>query len=466
MSAGHLQSLHTMSDALRSGQVTSEALVQDHLDRIALLSDRLNCFVEVEAETAIKRARDLDQERATGRVRGPLHGIPLAHKDMFHDAGRLCEYGSPAAMAGHRPDRTGTLMARLNDAGTVTLGRLHMSEFAMGPTGHNAHLGRCRNPWNTDHVTGGSSSGSGAAVAAGLAAAALGSDTGGSVRLPAAMCGVAGLKPTQGLLPQDGMMGLSESLDCPGVLARSSRDVAIMLTALVGSGADYADGIDNGVEGLRFGIPESWYFENLDPQIAARLDITRRQLEAKGAIFRDVAIPDHTRFGELANIVFTPEAAALHADRMTARPDHYGAQVFARLTQGLAISAVQYRQALQLRVVHARSMMAQTFSDCDMLFAPVLRRPVPTAAAMDVQAGSKMHSVIADLSDLTRPVSYLGFPALSVPSGFDDGGLPVALQLIGPPLSEKTLLRAGVAAERDVGLAPTSTQATGASNDR
>lgn len=457
MSAGHLQSLHTMSDALGSGQVTSEALVQDHLDRIALLSDRVNCFVEVEAEAALKRARELDQERATGRVRGPLHGIPLAHKDMFHDAGRLCEYGSPAAMAGHRPDCTGTLMARLNDAGTVTLGRLHMSEFAMGPTGHNAHLGRCRNPWNTDHVTGGSSSGSGAAVAAGLAAAALGSDTGGSVRLPAAMCAVAGLKPTQGLLPQDGMMVLSESLDCPGVLARSSRDVAIMLTALVGSGPDYADGINNGVEGLRFGIPESWYFENLDPQVAAQLDITRRQLEAKGAIFRDVAIPDHTHFGELANIVFTPEAAALHADRMTAHPGHYGVQVFARLTQGLAISAVQYRQALQLRAVHARSMMAQTFSDCDMLFAPVLRRPVPIAAAMDVQAGSEMRSVIADLSDLTRPVSYLGFPALSVPSSFDDGGLPVALQLIGPPLSEKTLLRAGAVAERDVGIAPTST---------
>lgn len=464
MSAERFQSLHDMSKALATGKVTSEALVREHLERIAAVSDKLNCFVEVEAEAALERARALDKERAAGPARGRLHGIPLAHKDMFHDAGRLCEYGT-TAMAGHRADRTGTLMQRLNDAGAVTLGRLHMSEFAMGPTGHNAHLGRCRNPWNTDYITGGSSSGSGAAVAAGLAAGALGSDTGGSVRLPAAICGVTGLKPTQGLLPQDGMMALSESLDCPGVLARSSRDAAILFSTIAGNDEDYADGIGKGVEGLCFGTPESWYFEDLDPQVAAQLDRSRRELEAKGAVFRDVAIPDHTNFGEMANIVFTPEAAALHADRMTAHPDHYGAQVFARLSQGLAISAVQYRQALQLRAAHARAMMTLTFSECDMLFAPVLRRPVPTDAATDVQAGSNMRAVIAGLSDLTRPVSYLGFPALSVPAGLDDAGLPVGLQLIGPPLSEKTLLRAGDAAERGTGLVPTGRQETGVSHD-
>jgi len=462
MTAQYLQSLHDMSEALTTGKVSSEALVQQHLERITAVSDRLNCFVEVEAETALERARTLDKERVAGQLRGPLHGIPLAHKDMFHDAGRLCEYGTQA-MAGHRPVSTGPLMQRLNNAGTVTLGRLHMSEFAMGPTGHNAHLGRCRNPWNTDYVTGGSSSGSGAAVAAGLAAGALGSDTGGSVRLPAAICGVAGLKPTQGLLPRYGMMGLSESLDCPGVLARDSRDTAILFNTLVGNGENYSDGIGIGVEGLCFGIPKSWYFDDLNPQVAAQLDRTRKDLEAKGAIFRDVSIPDHTNFGEMANIVFTPEAAALHADRMAAHSEQYGAQVLARLSQGLAISAVQYRQALQLRAAHARAMMALTFSECDILFAPVLRSPVPTDTATNVQAGSDMRDMIAGMSDLTRPVSYLGFPALSVPIGFDGAGLPIALQLIGPPLSEKTLLRAGDTAEKDVGLVPTGTPETGVS---
>ncbi|WP_185805219.1 amidase [Pontivivens nitratireducens] len=465
MTVGHLQSLHDMSEALASGKMAFEVPVKEHLERITAVSDKLNCRVEVEAETALERARTLDKKRAAGQLRGPLHGIPLVHKDMFHDAGRLSEYGRPA-IAGHRADRTGTLMKRLNDAGEVTLGRLHMNEFAMGPTGHNAHIGRCRNPWNTDYVTGGSSSGSGAAVAAGLAAGALGSDTGGSVRLPAAMCDDPGLKPTQGLLPQDGMMGLSERLDCPGVLARSSRDVAVLFNTLAGNGEDYAVGIGKGVERLCFGIPESWYFDDLDPQVAAQLDRTRKDLESEGASFRDVASPDHTNFGEMANIVFTPEATALHADRMKAHPEHYGAQVFARLPQGLAISAVQYRQALQLRAAYAHAMMTLTFSECDMLFAPVLRRLVPTDATTDVQAGSDMRAVIAGLSDLTRPVSYLGFPALSVPAGFDDAGLPVALQLIGPPLSEKALLRAGDVAERDVGLLPTGTQETGVSHDR
>lgn len=459
-----MQSLSEISGALDAGNVTSEALVQAHLARIADLSDGLNCFVEVEADRALSRARAMDAERRAGYIRGPLHGIPLAHKDMFHDAGRLSEYGSPL-MKGHRPVRSGTIMTRLNEAGAVTLGRLHMSEFAMGPTGHNAHLGRCKNPWNTDYISGGSSSGSGAAVAAGLAAGALGSDTGGSVRLPAAICGVAGLKPTQGLLPQDGMMPLSESLDCPGVLARSSRDAAILLSVISADIDEYIAGIDGGVSGMCFGIPTSWYFEDLDPQIAAQLETTRRALEKRGAIFRDVSIPDHTNLGEMANIAFTAEAAALHFDGMTNHPGQYGEQVLARLSQGLEITAVHYRQALQLRAAQAHAMMAMTFTECDLIFAPVLRKPVPKGAETDVGAGGEMRAVIAGLSDLTRPVSWLGFPALSVPSGFDNSGLPVALQLIGPPRSEATLLKAGAAAERNEGLYPPCTRMTGASHD-
>jgi aspartyl-tRNA(Asn)/glutamyl-tRNA(Gln) amidotransferase subunit A len=280
------------------------------------------------------------------------------------------------------------------------------------------------------------------------------------------MCGVAGLKPTQGLLPQDGMMGLSESLDCPGVLARSSQDVALLFSTLAENGTDYAAGLGAGVEGMRFGIPTTWYFDDLDPQIADRLNDIRHHLEKRGATFRDVAIPDHTNLGEMANIVFTPEAAALHADRMQSHPEHYGPQVLSRLSQGLTISAVQYRQALQLRAAHARAMMTATFANCDLVFAPVLRAPVPTAAATNVGAGADMRTVIAGLSDLTRPVSYLGFPAMSVPAGFDAAGLPIALQLIGPPLSEATLLRAGAAAERDMGQIPPCTATTGARHDR
>ena len=455
MSADRFPSIRETAQALKSGRTTSVTLVRDMLDRIERLNPALNAFVGVDHNGALREAQRLDKERARGHLRGPLHGIPLAHKDMFHEAGKPSEYGS-RIMKGHVPAETGVLMQRFQDAGAITLGRLHMSEFAMGPTGHNAHLGRCRNPWNTDHVTGGSSSGSGAAVAAGLCYGALGSDTGGSVRLPAAMCGTVGLKPTQGRLPQSGMMALSESLDCPGVFARSAEDAATLFGVLAADGVDYTADLARGVQGLTFGIPTSWYFEGLDPQIAEALNQTRQRLGAAGARFAQVDIPDHTNMGELANIIFTPEAAALHADQMAARKDDYGPQVFSRLSQGLAISAVQYRQALQLRALHARDI-CRVFDHCDVILAPVLRAPVPTGAATDVGAGPEMARIIAGISDLTRPLSYLGLPGLSVPVGFDATGLPIAAQLIGKPRTEALLLRAATACEHGAGNIPPCT---------
>ncbi len=447
-----LPSLADMARSVAAGHVTSVQLVTDHLDRIETFNPALNAFVGTDAEGALIQAERLDRERAEGRLRGPLHGVPLAHKDMFHEAGKPCEYGA-ALMKGHVASVTGPLIERLNAAGALSLGRLHMSEFAMGPTGHNAHLGRCRNPWDTRYITGGSSSGSGAAVAAGLCAGALGSDTGGSVRLPAAICGTVGLKPTQGRLPQTGMMALSESLDCPGVLARSAEDTALLFGTLVRDGIDYTAGLAQGVDGLVFGRPTSWYYDDLDPEIASCLDVLSAKLSASGARFVEVEIPDHADMGDLANIVFTPEAAALHADLMRDQADGYGPQVLARLAQGLAISAVQYRQALQLRAVHARQM-CHAFERCDVILAPVLRQPVPTSAATDVGAGPEMARIIAGISELTRPLSYLGLPGLAVPVGRDRSGLPIAAQLIGKPLSEALLLRAGAACETDVGRRP------------
>lgn len=458
-----LPSLAGMARSVAAGDVTSVQLVAKHLDRIETFNPALNAFVGIDAEGALIQAERLDRERADGRLRGPLHGVPLAHKDMFHEAGKPCEYGA-ALMKGHVPSVTGPLIERLNAAGALSLGRLHMSEFAMGPTGHNAHLGRCRNPWDTRYITGGSSSGSGAAVAAGLCAGALGSDTGGSVRLPAAICGTVGLKPTQGRLPQAGMMALSESLDCPGVLARSAEDTALLFTTLVRDGTDYTADLAQGVDGLVFGRPTSWYYDDLDPQIASCLDALSAKLATSGARFVEVEIPDHADMGDLANIVFTPEAAALHADLMRERPDDYGPQVFARLAQGLAISAVQYRQALQLRAVHARRM-CRAFERCDLILAPVLRQPVPTSDATDVGAGPEMARIIAGLSELTRPLSYLGLPGLAVPVGRDRDGLPIAAQLIGKPLSEALLLRAGAACETGVGRRPPCAPTEGVPDD-
>ncbi len=235
----------TLRDAAAApprGRVRAEALTEACLDRIERLQPKLNCFIRVTAEAARERARAADMAVKAGRPLGLLHGVPLAHKDMFYRAGEVCSCGSKIR-ADFAPDHTATVLTRLDAAGAAELGRLNMAEFAMGPTGHNEHFGRCRNPWNPDYITGGSSSGSGAAVAAGLVFGALGSDTGGSVRLPAAACGVAGIKPTLGRVSRHGAMPLSHSLDCIGVLARSVGDCARLLSVI--AGADPHDGMSS-----------------------------------------------------------------------------------------------------------------------------------------------------------------------------------------------------------------------------
>ncbi|MCP1336739.1 amidase [Futiania mangrovi] len=446
MSDPALMTLTEAAAAVRAGDVTSQALAEACLARIAAAQDTLNAFIAVDAEGALAAARACDREAREGRFRGPLHGVPLAHKDMFYRKGQRCTCGSKIR-AGFVPDETAEVLERLDAAGAVTLGTLHMSEFAMGPTGHNAQIGRCRNPWSPEHVTGGSSSGSGAAVAARLAFGALGSDTGGSVRLPAAFCGVVGLKPTQGLLSQHGMMGLSESMDCAGPLARSSADVAVLMDVLTGQGTHHADVLSRPVSGLTVGLPTSYYFDGVEPEVQAALDAARRVLEGAGVRVVDVDVPDHSAFAELANLVFTPEAAALHLPWLLERPEDYGPQVRARLMQGLTIPAVQHLQAKQLRVLHARAMIEGPLAACDALLTPALRRRVPTAAETDVAAGTAMAATIAAVSDMTRPLSYLGLPGLVTPVGRDSAGLPVAMQLIGRPRQEATLLALGHAHE-------------------
>ncbi len=234
--------LREAASAIAQGRLHAEALVEACLDRIERWQPALNCFIRITAEAARKQARAADRAVKAGHPLPPLHGVPLAHKDMFYRAGEICTCGAKIR-ADFIPDHTATVLSRLDAAGGIELGRLNMAEFAIGPTGHNDHFGRCRNPWNLEHITGGSSSGSGAAVAAGLVFGALGSDTGGSVRLPAAACGVVGIKPTLGRVSRYGAMPLSYSFDCIGVLARSVGDCARLLSVI--AGADANDGMSS-----------------------------------------------------------------------------------------------------------------------------------------------------------------------------------------------------------------------------
>ena len=451
---------------IAQGRLRAEALLEACLERIERWQPELNCFIRVTEEKARRRAREADKAVKAGHRLGPLHGVPLAHKDMFYRAGDVCSCGSKIRSA-FVPDHTATALTRLDAAGAIEVGRLNMAEFAMGPTGHNDHFGRCRNPWKRAYISGGSSSGSGAAVAASLVFGALGSDTGGSVRLPAAACGVVGIKPTQGRVSRYGAMPLSSSLDCIGVLARNVADCARLLSVIAGadehdmlaSGRDVPDyegalhgAADAGsLTGVTVGVPDRYYFDDIDDEVADLLAASRAVLEARGAKIIDVPIADHGAFSDLASALLTSEGATLHLPWLRDRPQDYSPQIRARLLPGLAVPATLYLQAQQARGRLLGELLRETFSKCDMLHVPVLKRSVPTAAETDVGASASMAGVLAQIVAATRPINYLGLPALAVPIGFTRNGLPQAMQLIARPFREALLFRVGGAYEATAG---------------
>jgi aspartyl-tRNA(Asn)/glutamyl-tRNA(Gln) amidotransferase subunit A len=458
--------LREAAAAIAQGQLHAEALVEACLDRVERLQPVLNCFISVTGEQARKRAREADAAVKAGRPLGPLHGVPLAHKDMFYRAGEVCTCGSKIRRD-FVPDHTATVLTRLDTAGAIEVGHLNMAEFAMGPTGHNDHYGRCHNPWNPEHITGGSSSGSGSAVAASLVFAALGSDTGGSVRLPAAACGVVGIKPTLGRVSRYGTMPLSHSLDCIGVLARSVGDCARLLTLIAGPDArdgatsqrpvpDYERGLDDAghssaLAGLRIGVPNRYYFDGIDPEVADLIAQSRRVLEARGAKIVDVPVGDHGAINDLSNAVLWPEAAGLHLPWLRERPQDYVKQGRSRLLVGLGVSSTLYTEVLRARGKLLDELLRETFSQCDVLHVPVLKRSVPSAAEVDVGGGAAMQQTLGQIVANTRPFNFYGLPGLSVPIGLMRNGLPQAMQLVGRPFREDVLFRVGAAYEAATG---------------
>ena len=462
--------LREAASAIAQGRLHAEALVEACLDRIEGLQPALNCFIRITADSARKQARAADRAVKAGHPLRPLHGVPLAHKDMFYRAGEVCTCGAKIR-ADFIPDHTATVLSRLDAAGGIELGRLNMAEFAMGPTGHNDHFGRCRNPWNLEHITGGSSSGSGAAVAAGLVFGALGSDTGGSVRLPAAACGVAGIKPTLGRVSRYGAMPLSHSFDCIGVLARSVGDCARLLSVIAGADAndgasssrpvpDYERGLNEAatpgsLAGVVIGVPDRYYYDGIDRGVAELLAASRAVLEKQGAKIVDVPVGDHGAINDLSNAILWPEAAALHLPWLRDRPRDYSEQIRARLLVGLGVPATLYLEAVRARAGLLGHFLRETFSKCDVLHVPVLRQPVPTAKETDIGGSAAMAQVLGQIVANTRPFNFLGLPGLAVPIGFTRNGLPQAMQLVGRPFDEPLLFRVGVAYEAGSGRSTT-----------
>ncbi len=411
----------------------------------------------IEAEEALAAADAADTALAKGHNRGPLHGVPLAHKDMYYDAGKVVTCGSKI-----RRDwvatTTATSLQRLKDAGTVRLGSLQMVEFAYGPTGHNPHYGAVHNPWNVHHITGGSSSGSGSAVAARLTFAALGSDTGGSIRMPAHFCGITGLKTTVGRISRAGAMPLSQSLDTVGPLARTVEDCALLTGLMAGADPgdptavshavpDYMAATRQSLQGLTIGVPATFYVEDLDADTARILDETVATLKREGAQIVQVELPEQRQLTAACQFVLAVEAAAFHKRWLIERPQDYGPQVLMRLQNGLAMPAVSYLEAMRWRGPALAAHLAAT-SGVDAVLAPVAPSAAPTIAESDVGNSPDAEAMIQRLTRFTRPVNYLGLPSLSIPAGFTGTGLPVGMQLIGRPFDEATLLRAGAAFQR------------------
>jgi aspartyl-tRNA(Asn)/glutamyl-tRNA(Gln) amidotransferase subunit A len=452
-----LMSLTAVAKAIADKRVSSREVAQSCLDRIAKWNPKLNAFMAIEADDALKAAEAADAALAKGGPKGALHGVPLAHKDMYYDKGKVVTCGSKI-----RKDfiatTTSTALQRLKDAGTVRLGSLQMVEFAYGPTGHNPHYGAVRNPWNIDHITGGSSSGSGSAVAARLTFAALGSDTGGSIRMPAHFCGVTGLKTTVGLISRAGAMPLSWTLDTVGPLAQTVEDCALLTGLMAGADAEdptasdlpvpnYMAAAREPIKGLKVGVPTAFYVDDLDAEVARALDETLATLKKEGAEIVKVELPDQRQLSAACQFVLATEAASLHKRWMIERPQDYGAQVLMRLQNGLAIPAVSYLEAIRWRGPALAAYLAAV-EGTDAVIAPVAPMPAATIAESDVGNSPEAEAVIQRITRFTRPINYLGLPSLSIPAGFTKSGLPVGMQIIGRSFDEAMLIRIGAAFQR------------------
>ncbi len=448
------------AQAVASSNVTSVALLEACLAAVDAHDGQVNATVWVDRDGAMQAAEAADRAVAAGGALGPLHGVPLAHKDMYYQAGKVSGCGS-LIRRDWVADRTATVLDRLHGAGSITFAGLNMAEFAQNPTGHNRHHGDCRNPWNLPYITGGSSSGSGAAVASRFAYAALGSDTGGSIRLPAAACGVTGLKPTQTRVSRAGVMPLSFSADNVGPLARTARDCARIMGVIAGPDPadptaarepvpDYEAALTGDLRGLRAGVVTNPRLMGTDAPVVEAVEEAVRVLQRRGATVVRIALPHMDAVSAYVGVVSRCEGAAIHARWMRERPADYAIHLSARLYAGYAIPATFYIEALSARGPVLRAFAAEVFGQVDVLALPTIPTVLPTLESTDIDRGPPgTEARFMAVSANTRPFNYLGLPAISVPCGFDPAGLPIGLQIVGRPFAEARVMAVADAYQRE-----------------
>jgi aspartyl-tRNA(Asn)/glutamyl-tRNA(Gln) amidotransferase subunit A len=453
--------LHELSIAeagrqLRSGALSSNALTQHALSRIASLDPRLHAFVLVTKERALADAARADRELKAGVDKGPMHGIPYALKDIYATAGIRTTCHSKL-LIDNVPAEDCVVEAKFRAGGAVLLGKLATHEFALGGPSFDLPFPPARNPWNLDHFTGGSSSGSGAAVAAGLVRTAMGSDTGGSIRGPAFYCGTVGIKPTYGLVSRRGVFPLSYTLDHCGPLTWTVEDAAITMQVIAGHDPldpasadiavpDFTGGLGRDLAGLKLAYPRSFFAtqEDISPEVVASLDAAAQLVAKLGAKVEEIALPDFELFNACGRIILTAEAYAIHEQDLLRRPLDYARYTYQRMMLGATLSAADLTQAFRLRRELATLVNSQVLGTYDAIITANGLTPAPRFDEFPADVPPRM-------TLQTIPFNVTGNPTLALPTGFSRSGLPLGMQVVGRAFDEPTVFRIGAAYEAAAG---------------
>ena len=452
-----LMTISELAPMIQRSELSPVQLTREALASIAKRQPALNAFITVTEEHALQQARRAEAEIAAGRYRGPLHGIPYAAKDLFYTHGIKTTVGSKL-MADFVPDFDAAVIEKLNAAGAVMIGKAGMHEWAYGITSNNPHFGAIRNPWDTNCIPGGSSGGSTSALAAGMCSFSLGSDTGGSIRIPASLCGLVGLKPTFGRVSRYGVFPLSHTLDHAGPFGLTVRDTAMVYEAIAGYDARDDSCANQPVTapalveepkltGTTIGVPRNFYFEKLDPDVDAAVREALKVLESLGAELVEITVPDIEEFNRVAQLILLVEASSVHARRLDQHREAFGDDVRRLFDQGRFIAAIDYLNAQRRR----RALLEgfnELLKQVDVIATPTIPIPAAKIGQDTVEIGGEPHNVRLATTRNMRALNMTGLPLLQVPCGFSGGGLPIGLQIIGRLWDETGIMQVGHAYER------------------
>ncbi len=451
------RSLAALAAALRERRLSPVEVVGTLLERIESEDAKLNAFITVLPERALEEAARAEKEMLAGKYRGPLHGVPVGVKDLICTKGVRTTMGS-AFYEDYVPDRNATVVSKLEEAGAIIIGKTNTHEFAYGPTGDSSRFGPTKNPHDLSRIPGGSSGGSGAAVAAELCYAALGSDTAASIRVPAALCGVVGMKPTFGRVSKSGAFPLAWTLDHVGPLSRTVEDNALLLNVLAGydvedpysadrPAEDFTRDLQRNVRGGVVGVPVSHYFEHVEDEVEQRVREVVEVLRSLGAEVREVEIPNLPEALKAQRIILAVEAYTIHKERLENEPERLGDEISSRLRDAEHLKAHRYAKAQQITKRRSLEEFEHALKEVDVLLTPTVPIAATKIGQREVEIGDYEEFVFSALTRFTGPTNLNGLPSLSVPCGLTHSGLPVGLQIIGRPFDEATVYRYGHAYE-------------------